>query len=145
MSTIISHLETRPNLVLIKQFSNLGEGKDLHDHRALPGLHPTWTTQSWQSFQLSLAASVKAHPVSTSHLCSHCGQQKEEKALVQLIFYSFATLRQHESTWKVLPYVTINWRQTTQIRGEEEQHTSRSLGQTIRLIKQNMECNTFPK
>lgn len=144
-STIISPLEARPNFVLIKQLSNLGEAQDLHDHRSLPGLHPTWTTQSWQSFQLSLATSVKVHPVFTSHLCSHCGQQKEEEALVQLIFYSFATLRQHESTWKGLVSVTIYWRQATQIRGEEEQHTPRSLGQTIRLIKENMQCNTFPK
>lgn len=67
---------------------------------------------------------VKAHPVLTRHSGSHCGQQKEEEALVQLIiFYSFATLRKHESTWKVLPYVTINQRQATQIRGEEEQST----------------------
>lgn len=144
-STIISHLEARPNFVLIKQLSNLGEAKDPHDHRSLPGLHPTWTTQSWQSFQLSLATSVKAHPVFTRHLCSHCGQKKEEEALVQLIFYTFATLIQHESTWKGLASVTIYWRQVAQIRGEEEQHTPRSLGQTIRLIKQNMECNTFPK
>lgn len=122
-STKISHLETRPSSVLTKQLGNLGEGKDLHDHRSLPGLHSTWTTQRWQSFQLSPATSVRAHPVFTSHSGSHCGQQKEEEALVQLtIFYSFTTLRQHESTRKVLPYV-INQRQATQIRGEEEEST----------------------
>lgn len=123
-STKVSHLETRPNSVLIKQLGNLREGKDPHDHRSLSGLHSTQTTQRWQSFQLSLATSVKAHLIFTVIQVPTALNGRRKRRFVQfIIFYSFATLGQHESTWQVLPYLTINCRQATQIRGEEEQST----------------------
>lgn len=123
-STKVSHLEMRPNSVLIKQLGNLREGKDPHDHRSLSGLHSTQTTQRWQSFQLSLATSVKAHLIFTVIQVPTALNGRRKRRFVQfIIFYSFATLGQHESTWQVLPYLTINCRQATQIQSEEEQST----------------------